>query len=47
MAGFTIVTVKNDPRGNIDGADLRAKVEQHKDKLGALMARWLLLWLSL
>ncbi len=39
MAGFKIVTVKNDDHGNVDFADLKAKAELHKDKLAALMVR--------
>ena len=39
MAGYTIVTVKNDEKGNIDVADLKAKAELHKDNLAALMVR--------
>ena len=37
MAGFKIIIVKCDERGNIDVADLKAKVEEHKDKLAGLM----------
>ncbi len=37
MAGFKVVAVKCDKHGNIDVDDLRAKAEQHKDKLAALM----------
>ncbi len=37
MAGFKVVVTKCDDEGNIDVADLRAKAEQHKDTLGALM----------
>ncbi len=37
MAGFKVVTVACDDRGNIDVADLRAKAEANKDSLGALM----------
>jgi glycine cleavage system protein P-like pyridoxal-binding family len=38
MAGFKVVAVKNLPDGSLDIADLRAKAEKHKDKLGAFMA---------
>ena len=37
MAGFKIVIVKCDDRGNIDVEDLKAKVEQHKENLAGLM----------
>ena len=37
MAGFEVVVVDTDEAGNIDIEDLRAKAEQHKDKLAALM----------
>jgi glycine dehydrogenase len=37
MAGFKIVIVKCDEKGNIDVADLKEKVEQHKDNLAGLM----------
>lgn len=37
MAGFKIVIVKCDERGNIDVADLNAKVDQHKENLAGLM----------
>jgi glycine dehydrogenase len=37
MLSMKVVVVACDERGNIDGADLRAKVEQHKDTLAALM----------
>jgi glycine dehydrogenase len=37
MAGMHVVVVACDDKGNIDLADLKAKAEQHKDKLGALM----------
>jgi glycine dehydrogenase len=36
-AGFEVVTVNCDEKGNIDLADLRAKVTQHADTLGATM----------
>jgi glycine dehydrogenase len=35
-----VVVVKSDDRGNVDIADLRAKAEQHKDKLAALMVTY-------
>jgi glycine dehydrogenase len=40
MAGMDVVVVKTDERGNIDIADLRAKAEQHRDTLGALMVTY-------
>ncbi len=40
MAGFEVVVVQCDERGNIDLADLRSKAEAHKDNLGALMVTY-------
>ena len=40
MAGFKVVPVACDDQGNIDVADLKAKAEQHADKLGALMVTY-------
>ncbi|HLO60733.1 MAG TPA: aminomethyl-transferring glycine dehydrogenase [Bacteroidales bacterium] len=40
MAGFKVVVVNCDDRGNIDVADLRAKAEQHKDNLAAFMVTY-------
>lgn len=40
MAGMEIVVVKCDEKGNIDVADLRAKAEQHKDRLSCLMVTY-------
>ncbi len=37
MAGMTVVVTKCDASGNVDLADLRAKCEQHSDKLAAVM----------
>ena len=37
MAGFRVVSVQCDEQGNIDVADLRAKAEEHRERLGALM----------
>ena len=37
MAGFEVVVVACDKQGNVDLPDLRAKAEQHRDRLGALM----------
>ncbi|MFN7114888.1 MAG: aminomethyl-transferring glycine dehydrogenase [Alphaproteobacteria bacterium] len=40
MAGMQVVIVKCDDNGNIDVADLKAKAEQHKDTLAALMVTY-------
>lgn len=40
VAGMDVVVVKCDESGNIDVADLRAKAEQYKDQLGALMVTY-------
>jgi glycine dehydrogenase len=40
MAGFRVVVVKSDADGNIDIPDLRAKAEQHAERLGALMVTY-------
>ncbi|WP_024303793.1 aminomethyl-transferring glycine dehydrogenase [Pseudogulbenkiania sp. MAI-1] len=37
MLGMQVVVVKTDENGNVDMADLKAKVEQHAANLGALM----------
>ncbi|MFV0665792.1 aminomethyl-transferring glycine dehydrogenase [Denitromonas sp.] len=37
MAGLRVVVVACDDKGNVDVADLRAKAEQHSDKLAAIM----------
>merc|ERR1711957_712368 len=37
MCGMKVVVVKSDVKGNVDVEDLKAKVAQHSDKLGALM----------
>jgi glycine dehydrogenase len=37
MAGLRVVVVKTDARGNVDLTDLRAKAEQHRQELAALM----------
>jgi len=37
MAGFRVVVVACDDRGNVDVEDLEKKAEQHRDELGALM----------
>jgi glycine dehydrogenase len=40
MAGMSVVVAKTDERGNIDVADLKAKAEQHRDNLAALMVTY-------
>lgn len=40
MAGFRVVVVRTDASGNIDLADLRARAEEHRDELGALMVTY-------
>lgn len=40
MAGMEVVVVKSDEEGKIDVADLRAKAEQHKDRLSCLMVTY-------
>ncbi len=40
MAGYKVVVSKCDENGNIDVEDLRAKAEQHKDDLAALMVTY-------
>ncbi len=40
MAGMDIVLVRCDNNGNIEVADLKAKAEQHKEKLAALMVTY-------
>lgn len=40
MVGFKVVVVKCDEAGNIDVADLKAKAEQYKASLGALMVTY-------
>jgi len=37
MAGMQVVVVACDDKGNVDMADLRAKAEEHKDDLAAMM----------
>ena len=37
MAGLQVVVVKCDAMGNVDLADLRAKCEQHRERLAAVM----------
>ena len=40
MAGMKVVVVACDANGNVDLGDLRAKAEQHKDTLAALMVTY-------
>ncbi len=40
MAGMKVVVVKNNEDGTINIEDLKAKAEQHKDNLGALMVTY-------
>ncbi|MFN8389189.1 MAG: aminomethyl-transferring glycine dehydrogenase [Bdellovibrionota bacterium] len=40
MAGMKVVTVQCDSSGNIDVADLKAKAEEHKSNLAALMVTY-------
>ncbi|HYG52228.1 MAG TPA: aminomethyl-transferring glycine dehydrogenase subunit GcvPB, partial [Flavobacteriales bacterium] len=40
LAGMQIIVVKCDEHGNIDVADLKAKAEQHKEKLSCLMVTY-------
>lgn len=40
MAGMNVIVTKCDEDGNVDIADLRAKAEQHKDNLAALMVTY-------
>ena len=40
MAGFKVIAVACDERGNIDLADLRAKAQAHRNNLGALMVTY-------
>ncbi len=40
MAGMQVVVVKADEEGHVDVADLKAKAEQHKDKLSCLMVTY-------
>jgi glycine dehydrogenase len=40
MAGLKVVVVKCDDHGNVDLDDLRAKAEQHKNSLAALMVTY-------
>ncbi len=40
MAGFEVVVTKTDDMGNVDVADLKAKIEAHKSHLAALMVTY-------
>ncbi len=40
MAGLRVVVVKTDQHGNIDVDDLRARADEHRDRLAALMVTY-------
>ncbi len=40
MAGMKVVIVKCDEQGNIDIEDLKAKAEEHKENLAAIMVTY-------
>jgi glycine dehydrogenase len=40
MCGMKVVVVGCDDNGNVDMMDLRSKIEQHRDQLGALMVTY-------
>ena len=40
MAGMKVVPVRNRPDGSIDLEDLRARAQEHRDRLGALMVTY-------
>jgi glycine dehydrogenase len=40
MAGFEVVVTKTDDMGNVDVADLKAKIEAHRSHLAALMVTY-------
>jgi glycine dehydrogenase len=40
MAGFRVVAVKCDDEGNVDLGDLKAKIEEHREQIGALMVTY-------
>lgn len=40
LAGYTVVVVKADERGNIDATDLENKVRQHGERLAAIMVTY-------
>ncbi|GAB4069608.1 aminomethyl-transferring glycine dehydrogenase [Angustibacter speluncae] len=40
MAGLRVVAVQTDGFGNVDTTDLKAKVEQHRDSLAAIMVTY-------
>ncbi len=40
MAGMEVVVVRCDEKGNIEVADLKAKAEQHRERLSALMVTY-------
>lgn len=40
MAGFDVVVVKCDAKGELDMDDLRVKVDEHRDNLAAIMVTY-------
>ncbi len=40
MAGMKVVVIKCDENGNVDMVDLRAKIDQHRNKLAAIMVTY-------
>ena len=40
MAGMSVVVVKTAPTGDVDMADLKAKIDQHADSLAAIMVTY-------
>src|SRR5205085_9769903 len=40
MAGFKVVVTKTDANGNVDVADLKARVQEHSANLAALMVTY-------
>jgi glycine dehydrogenase len=40
MAGYRVVVVKTDERGNVDVADLQARIAEHRESLAALMVTY-------
>ncbi len=40
IAGFKVVSVKNTPSGDVDLTDLKAKIAEHRERLGALMVTY-------
>jgi glycine dehydrogenase len=40
IAGFKVVSVKNTPSGDVDLDDLKTKIAEHRERLGALMVTY-------